>query len=150
MLHQNGTRVHYELSRKYIWSNMARDVKVICKACQTCEKSKMRRQSLSAEFEQADKDDIPLPRQAYGIGFYGHTKGEILVAIDLCTREVMLWFLPDRKMEGVTRALLSGLFFRKGVPLLFFNDEAKEFVDGTVHAMSEQILRNQADYHRRA
>ena len=99
----------------------------------------MRRQNLSAEFEQADKDDIPLPRQAYGIDFYGHTKGEILVAIDLCTREVMLWFLPDRKTEGVTRALLSGLIFQKGVPLLFLNDEAKEFVDGTVHAMNRYL-----------
>jgi transposase InsO family protein len=139
MLHQNGTRVHYELSRKYIWPNMARDIKVMCKACQTCQKSKVRRQNLSAEFEQADKDDIPLPRQAYGIDFYGHTKGEILVAIDLCTREVMLWFLPDRKTEGVTRALLSGLIFQKGVPLLFLNDEAKEFVDGTVHAMNRYL-----------
>jgi hypothetical protein len=70
MLHQNGTRVHYKLSRKYIWPNMARDIKVICKVYQTCEKSKVRRQNLSAEFEQASKDDIHLPRQAYGIDFY--------------------------------------------------------------------------------
>ncbi len=93
---------------------------------------------MSAEFEQADKDYIHLPRQAYGIDFYGRAKGEILVAIDLCTREVMLWFLKDRKMEGVTRALLSGLIFQKGVPL-FVNDEAKEFVDGAVHAMNQYL-----------
>jgi hypothetical protein len=42
-------------------------------------------------------------------------------------------------MEGVTRALLSGLIFQKGVPLLFVNDEAKEFVDGTVHAMNQYL-----------
>ena len=42
-------------------------------------------------------------------------------------------------MEGVTRALLSGLIFQKGVPLLFLNDEAKEFVDGTVHAMNQYL-----------
>ena len=139
MLHVDGARVNYELSRKYIWPNMVKDIKTICKACHTCEKSKVRRQNLSAEFEQADKDDIPLPRQAYGIDFYGHAKGEILVAIDLCTREVMLWFLKDRKMEGVTRALLSGLIFQKGVPLLFVNDEAQEFVAGTVHAMNQYL-----------
>ena len=139
MLHVEGNRVHYELSRKYIWPNMVREIKIICKACETCEKSKVRRQNLSADFEQADKDDIPLPRQAYGIDFYGHTKGEILVAIDLCTREVNLWFLTDRKTEGVTRALLSGLIFQKGVPLLFVNDEASEFVGGTVHAMNQYL-----------
>jgi hypothetical protein len=88
---------------------MVREIKIICKACEICEKGKVRRQNLSAEFEQADKDDIPLPRQAYGIDFYGHTKSEILVAIDLCAREVSLWFLTDRKTEDVTRALLSGL-----------------------------------------
>ncbi len=58
---------------------MVRKIKIICKACQTCEKGKVRRQNLSAEFEQTDKDDIPLPRQAYGIDFYGQAKGEILV-----------------------------------------------------------------------
>jgi hypothetical protein len=91
------------------------------------------------EFEQADKDNIPLPRQVYGIDFYGHAKGEILVAIDLCTREVNLWFLTDRKTEGVTKTLLSGIIFQKGVPLLFVNDEATEFVGGTVHAMNQYL-----------
>jgi hypothetical protein len=85
------------------------------------------------------------PRQAYGIDFYGHAKGEILVAIDLCTREVVLWYLKDRKMEGVTRALLSGLIFQKGVLLLFLNDEAKKLVvvDGTVHAMNQYLGKKQ-------
>jgi hypothetical protein len=39
----DGARVNYELSRKYIRPNMARDIKTICKACHTCEKSKVRR-----------------------------------------------------------------------------------------------------------
>ncbi len=56
MLHVEGTRVHYELARKYIWPNMVREIKIICKACETCEKGKVRRQNLSAEFEQADKE----------------------------------------------------------------------------------------------
>ncbi len=65
MLHVEGARVHYELARKYIWPIMVREIKIICKACQTCKKGKVRKQNLSAEFEKADKDDIPLPRQAY-------------------------------------------------------------------------------------
>ena len=125
MLHVDGTRVHHELSRKYYWPNMIKQIKEICKACQSCQAAKVRRQQLSAAFEQADKEDLPLPRQAYGIDFYGHTHGEILVALDLCTREVSLWFLHDRKMEGVAKALLSGIIFQKGVPLIFVNDEAQ-------------------------
>ena len=139
MLHVDGTRVHHELSRKYYWPNMIKQIKEICKACQSCQAAKVRRQQLSAAFEQANIEDLPLPRQAYGIDFYGHTHGEILVALDLCTREVSLWFLPDRKMEGVAKALLSGIIFQKGVPLIFVNDEAQEFVGGVVHSMNRYL-----------
>jgi hypothetical protein len=63
---------------------------------------------------------MPLARQAYGIDFYGHEKGEILVAVDLCTREVSLWFLPNRKQENVARALLTiGTHPTKGCPAHF-------------------------------
>jgi hypothetical protein len=90
MLHVEGTRVHHELSRKYYWPNMINEIKTICRSCKACQTAKVRRQNLSAVFIQADIKDLPLPRQAYGIDFYGHTHGEILVAIDLCTREVSL------------------------------------------------------------
>jgi transposase InsO family protein len=139
MLHQDGRRVHYELSRKYYWPKMAEEIKSICKACAKCQNGKIRKQHLSAEFEQAQKEDIPLPRQAYGIDFYGHAHGEILVAIDLCTREVSLWFLQDRKQDKVAKSLLSGLIFQKGVPLVFRNDEAPEFVQGVVHSMNQYL-----------
>jgi hypothetical protein len=80
-----------------------------------------------------------IPRQAYGIDFYGYKKDEILVAIDLCTREVTLWFLVNTKMEGVARSLLFGLIFQKGVPLIFKCDEAKEFVEGVLHSMNQYL-----------
>jgi hypothetical protein len=70
------------------------------------------------------------------LGFYGHQNGEILVALDPCAREVLLWFLPPHKQDLVAKALLSGLVFQKGAPLLFRNDEASEFVKGVVNAMN--------------
>jgi hypothetical protein len=42
---------------------------MICKVGQQCQAAKVRRQQLSAASEQADKEDLPLPRQAYGIDF---------------------------------------------------------------------------------
>ena len=48
-------------------------------------------------------------------------------------------FLPDRKQDGVAKALLTGLIFQKGVPLLFRNDEASEFVHGVVAAMNRYL-----------
>ncbi len=118
---------------------MTNQIKAICRACQSCQAAKVRRQQLSLVFEQALKEDLPLPRQAYGIDLYGHTHGEILVALDLCTRKVSLWFLPDRKIEGVAKALLSGIIFQRRVPLIFVNDEAQEFVGGAVHSMNRYL-----------
>ncbi len=99
----------------------------------------MRWQRLSLEFAEADANQLPLPRQKYGIDFHGHAKGEILVAIDLVTREVCLWLLPNRKQENVSRALLSGLFFVKGVPLEFRSDNAPELTSGLVAAMNHYL-----------
>jgi hypothetical protein len=48
-------------------------------------------------------------------------------------------------MKGVANALLSGLIFQKGDPLIFVKDEAKQFVDGVVHSML-RYFRYQANY----
>jgi len=139
LLHVGGRRVLYALQRRYYWPNMKDTVIKICASCPDCQAAQVRRQNLQREFAQADDDSLPLPRQQYGIDFYGHAKGEILVAIDLCTREVLLWFLKDRKQDTVARALLGGLIFQKGVPLVFRNDEASEFVGGVVAAMNTYL-----------
>ncbi len=81
-------------------SHMAEEIKLLCSACKVCQQALVRRQNLSATFRQAEEKNLPLPRQAYGVDFYGHEKGEILVAVDLCTREATLWFLPNRKQEN--------------------------------------------------
>ncbi len=91
MLHVKGSRVLHELSRSYFWPHMAEEIKQLCTACGVCKRSQVQRQNLSSvEFRQAEEKDVPIPRQAYGIDFYGHERGEILVAIDLCTREATL------------------------------------------------------------
>jgi hypothetical protein len=118
MIHVKGNRVHHELSRLYYWPQMKAQIVDICSACSTCQESQVRRQNLSADFRQADIKDLPMPCQRYGIDFYGHEQGEILVAVDLCAREATLWFLADRKQDSVARALLSGLILQKGVPII--------------------------------
>jgi hypothetical protein len=80
MLHVKGNRVSQSWS--YFWPKMTEEIKEICKACKICLEAEVHRKNLSATFKQADEKDLPLPRQAYGIDFYGHEKGEILVGID--------------------------------------------------------------------
>ena len=94
MLYVDGPRVYHELSRKFYWSNMINQIKMICKACDPRQTAKVRRQQLSAAVVQADTEELPPP----SIDFYCHTHGDILVEIDLFTGEPSLWFLPYRKM----------------------------------------------------
>jgi hypothetical protein len=141
MLHVKGPRALQELSRSYFWPHMTEEIKQLCTACSVCKQSQVQRQNLSSEFRQAEEKDMPFTRQAYGIDFYGHEKGEIRVAIDLCTREATLWFLQNRKQENVARALMTGLILQKGVPLTFRNDEASELVKGVVDRFAQPTLK---------
>jgi hypothetical protein len=54
-----------------------------------------------------------LPRQHYGIDFYGIQKGKILVIVDLFTRETILTYLRNRTQENVARALLTNIIFQR-------------------------------------
>ena len=113
LLHVGPERVARAPTKRYYWHKMNDLTKRIVMSCHDCQVSRMRSQRLSLEFAEADANQLPLPRQKYGIDFHGHAKGEILVAIDLVTREVCLWLLPNRKQEDVSRALLSRLVFVK-------------------------------------
>ena len=139
LLHVGGPRVRYSLVQKYCWPKMRDLIHDVCAACPDCQRAKARREKLSAEFKTAEEQQLSLPRQQHGIDFYGRADGQILVAIDLCTREVLLWFLKDRKQDAVAKALLSGLIFQKGVPMVLRNDEASEFAGGAAAAMNEYL-----------
>lgn len=139
LLHVGHDRVRRTLSQRYYWHKMDELIKSTVTSCPDCQRAQTRRQQLNAEFAQADAEQLALPRQRYGIDFYGHAKGEILVAMDLVTREVILWFLKNRKQETVARALLNGLVFIKGVPLEFRSDNAPEFIKGVVAAMNHYL-----------
>jgi transposase InsO family protein len=137
--HVGPERVARALTKRYYWHKMNDLIKRIITSCHDCQVSRMRLRRLSLEFAEADANQLPLPRQKYGIDFHGHAKGEILVAIDLVTREVCLWLLPNRKQQNVSRALLSALVFVKGVPLEFRSNNAPELLYGLVAAMNHYL-----------
>ena len=50
----------------------------------------MRRERIKSEFDALAPQSKAGPRQHYGMDFYGLVKGEILVIVDLFTRETIL------------------------------------------------------------
>jgi hypothetical protein len=70
---------------------MDSDIESICKSCQVCQTAKVRRrQKLQADFDAQAPQAFAKSRQHYGIDFYGVFGGEILVIVDLFTRETIL------------------------------------------------------------
>ncbi len=72
------------------------------------------------------------PRQHYGIDFYGLMSGDILIMVDLFTREALLQWLPSREQENVARTILRRVVFERGVPLSLRLDNAPELMKGVV------------------
>ena len=64
--------------------------------------------------------------------FYGLMKGEILVIVDLFTRETILQWLPNRKQEQVAQTMLRRVIFERGVPLSIRSDNAPELMKGVI------------------
>ena len=84
-----------------------------------------------------------MPRQSYGIDFYDVPKGEILVIVDLCTRETTLVFMTSRNQDKEARALLSQISFSRGVPTTLRSDSAPELVAGWVGDINAYLGINQ-------
>jgi hypothetical protein len=61
----------------------------------------------------------------------GRHKGEILVIVDLFTRETILTFLSNRTQENVARTLLTKIIFQRGVPISLRTDNAPELASLT-------------------
>ncbi len=76
LLHIGSERVTRALTERYYWHKMNDLIKQIVMSCHDCQVSRMRLQRLSLEFAEADANQLPLPRQKYGIDFHGHAKGE--------------------------------------------------------------------------
>jgi len=121
------------------------DIERLCTACKTCLTGSVRRKHLKAKFDQNAPPSTMLPRQDYGIDFYGVYKGEILVIVDLFTRETILAFLHNRTQDNVAKTIIRNVIFQRGVPRSLRTDNAPELssLTGAVSAICEYLKINQ-------
>jgi hypothetical protein len=137
--HQNHRKVHNLLYPLYWWPLMDKYIERICKACDHCQSGKMRREKIKSEFDALGPQSKAGPRQHYGIDFYGLMKGEVLVIVDLFTRETILQWLPSRKQEQVAHTILRRIIFERGVPLSIRSDNAPELMKGVIHKICKYL-----------
>jgi hypothetical protein len=86
-----------------------------------------------------------MPRQDYGIDFYGVYKGEIMLIVDLFTRETILTHLNNRTQDGVAFTILKHIIFQRGVPRSLRTDNAPELssLTGAVSSICEYLKIDQ-------
>ncbi len=69
--HQGHTKVHHVLYPLYYWPGMDATIEAVCTACARCIRANRRRKKLNLDFNPASQKELLLPRQRYGIDFYG-------------------------------------------------------------------------------
>ncbi len=143
--HQSHIKLLYILNLLFYWPGMNKDAENICTACQTCMTASVRRRHLKAKFDPNAPPSTMLPRQDYGIDLYGVYNGEIMVIVDLLTREIILTHLNKRTQDIVAQTLLKYVIFQRGVPRTFRSDNAPELssVTRAVSAICEYLKIDQ-------
>ena len=122
----------------YYWPGMHSDIESVCTTCETCIKARStirRRKKLKMVFKPMPGKPLLLPREQYGIDFYGLQDGEILVMVDLFSRETFLEYPPIRQQNGVCAALLKRIVYANGVPKQIRSDNAPELMQGIVRQL---------------
>jgi hypothetical protein len=79
-LHVGAPRILHALEQKHYWPGMRAEVEKVCQSCPDCVRAMRKRKSLHAEFNAAKQENLPMPRQNHGIGFYGHHNGNIEIS----------------------------------------------------------------------
>jgi hypothetical protein len=143
--HQSHVKVLYILKPLYYWLGMTKDIEELCTTCQTCITSSVRRKHLKAKFDHSAPPSTMLPRQDYGIDFYGVHKGEILVIVDLFTRETILTHLNSRTQDNVAKTILRNIIFQRGVARSLRTNNTPELssLTGAVSAICEYLKIDQ-------
>ena len=137
--HQVHTKMHHVLYPPYYWPGMDATIKAACTACAKCIRTNRRRKKLNLDFNSASQKEWLLPRQRNGMDFYGVHNGQILVMVDLFSRETILEFLPNRKMERVCQTIIKQIVFARGVPDELRSNSAPEIMQGIVRQVCQYL-----------
>ncbi len=111
--HQSHIKVLYVFKALYYWPGMSAQVEKLCTASQTCLAASMRRMHLKTKFDAHAPQSTAMSRQDYGIDFYGVYKGEIMVIVDLFTKETLLTHLNNRRKTASPSQFSNISFFNE-------------------------------------
>ena len=128
--HYGAEKTLLRIKQHFHWDGMARDIKLYCSSCISCQEKKtpgQRRAPLQKipvsdqPFQLISADIIgPLPRSSSGNAY-------VLLVVDQLTRYAEAFALPDQKAKTIARALVDGVFAKHGIPDKLLTDRGKNF-----------------------
>ena len=139
--HVGSQKIYTMLKQRFHWKHMRRTCKHVNDTCALCN-------LLKARMRHAHKHFRPklfcTPRTAYGADYYGVLQNKqgynnILGIIDLSNGHLVLKPLKSRSAANTAHTLFYDIVVRKGVPLLFHSDAAKEFLSTAMKALSATL-----------
>jgi hypothetical protein len=137
LCHVGSQKILTVLKQRFYWKNMRRTCRHVTDMCALCN-------LLKARMKHAHRHYKPkmhcTPRTAYGADYYGVRQNKegynnILGIIDLSDGHLVLQAVKARTGGNTAHVIFYEIIVRKGVPLLFHSDAAKEFVGKAMKAL---------------
>ena len=137
LCHTGSQKVLTVLKKKFYWANMRRTCRHVVDQCALCN-------LLKARMRHAHRHYRPrlfcTPRTSYGADYYGVKQNKqgynnILGIIDLANGHLVLQAVKARTGANTAHVIFNEIIARKGVPLLFHSDAAREFVSTAMKSL---------------
>jgi transposase InsO family protein len=130
------------IQQRFVWPQMARDIKQMCRTCEKCQQCKVHRHTKSSAqkfVEPTDRFqcvhmDIVGPLQPTSEGY-----AYLVTFIDRSTRWLEAVPLKSISAEEVAQAFLNGWVSRFGVPLHLITDRGSQFESRLFSELSKTL-----------
>ena len=147
MCHLSAGKLHNMLKKKFFFLNMYTMCKEVVKDCALCNLLKARMRHAHQHFRAKL---FCQPRTSYGADYYSvkqnkHGYNNILGIIDLSTGHLTLKAVKGRNAHNTAHTLLYEIIVRKGVPLRFHSDAAREFLSTAMGTLQTMLGMQKSD-----
>ena len=147
MCHMAPKKVFNELKKRFHFNHMFKRCHEVIKRCALCNLLKARMRLAHKHFRAKL---LCTPRTSYGADYYGvkqNAEGynNILGIIDLATGNLILKAVKGRTAANTAHTLFYEVVMRKGIPLRFHSDAAKEFLSTAMSSLQSLLGIRKSD-----
>ena len=147
MCHMSAGKLYNVLKKKFFFHNMYSLYNKVVNDCALCNLLKARMRHAHQHFRAKLYCQ---PRTSYGADYYSvkqnkHGYNNILGIIDLSTGNLVLKAVKGRNAHNTAHTLFYEIIVRKGVPLRFHSDAAKEFLSTAMGSLQTMLGIQKSD-----